>query len=66
MTGWSSGQDLLPLSQFVCPGPFLFIQPLEPMLPHFGQADPVQGFPPNLEGVLALLLLSLQSLLVRA
>ncbi len=34
------------------------------MLPDFGQADPLQGVTSHLEGVLALLLFSLQALLV--
>jgi len=53
------GQDLLPLTKFGCPGAMLVVQPLEPMLPDFGQADPVQGITPRLEGVLALFLFPL-------
>src|SRR5438045_3366984 len=50
------GQDTLSLAKFPGPGTFLLLQPLEPVLADFGQADPGQGVPAHLEGVLALLL----------
>ena len=58
------GQHLLPLPQFFSPRLLFFVQPLQAMLTDFGQADAVQCFSPNLEGVSPLLLLPLQSLLV--
>ena len=64
MTGWSSGRTCSRLRSSSAHARLLFIQPLQAMLPHFGQADAVQGFSAHLEGVLPLLLLPLQSLLV--
>ena len=64
MIGCSAGSTSLPLAQFGSPGPLLFVEPLEPMVPHFGQADPVHGITPHLKGVAALLLFPLQPLLM--
>src|SRR5437870_2543385 len=49
------GQDLLPLAQCSCPGQLLLVEPLQPVLPHFGQADPVHGVTSHLKGVVAFL-----------
>src|ERR1043165_7258505 len=57
-------QDLLTFAQFGSPGTFLFSQPLETVLAHFEQAETPQCVTAYLEGVLPLLLLTLQTLLM--
>jgi hypothetical protein len=58
------GQDVLTLAQFGSPGSFFFIQPLDTVMPDFGQAEPTQGVTTNLEGIFAFLLFPLQTLLM--
>jgi len=55
---------LLTLSKFVSPSLLVFVQLFQSMLADFEQADPVQGFSTNPEGIVPLLIFSLQSLLV--
>src|SRR5690348_1780737 len=56
------GQDPLTFAKLVLPGSLLILQPAEPVLSDLGQADAVQRLPAHLEGVLALVLLPLESL----